>query len=176
MIYDYLHDFHHNRHCYHGHDMAKEIDGQEPGTGPDQRARGLWKTANDDFLALQMKLDQRTNRSTKNYDMSDTWWYFRIFCDTLQKLTIPCDILWYVLYFLISFVLHFVASPVATLRRDALLEVCWMRWSRWRRSTFLPWWRNSFKKEARSLSLVVPWGWNDGMMELLGISRADWAI
>ena len=26
-------------------DMAKEIDGQEPGTGPDQRARGLWKTA-----------------------------------------------------------------------------------------------------------------------------------
>ena len=33
-------------------DMAKEIDGQEPGTGPDQRARGLWKTAVDDFLAL----------------------------------------------------------------------------------------------------------------------------
>ena len=32
-------------------DMAKEIDGQEPGTGPDQRARGLWKTADDDFLA-----------------------------------------------------------------------------------------------------------------------------
>lgn len=163
MIYDYLHDFHHNRHCYHGHDRHGQGNWR-PGARNwpwPARARPL-KNCRMTFWHF-MKLDQRTNRSTKNYD---TWWYFRILCDTLQNFTILCDILW---YFLISFVLHFVGSPVATTTR---WEVCWMRWSRWRRSTFLPWWRNSFKKEARRLW----WCHEVGMMEwfILGISRYSW--
>ena len=102
--------------------------------------------------------------------MSDTWWYFKIFCDTLQNFTIPCDILWYFLYFLISFLLHFVASPVATLRRvatgvlNALIKVEAEHFP----AVMAEFLQKGGQEFTPGDAMRLEW-WNDGMMELLGI-------
>ena len=100
-----------------------------------------------------VKTKQWIHKSSKN---CDTWWYVSIIYDTLWYFVTLCDASWS----------HF-CCVLALHQYDAFFwapQVCWMRSSRWRQTTSLPWWRTSFKKEAAYHGGCHE-GWNDvGMM------------
>ena len=74
-------------------DMAKEIDGQEPGTGPDQRARGLWKTAG--WLSGTLwNLTKGRIDLQRTMILDDILGYFVILYKTLRYFVIFCDTFW----------------------------------------------------------------------------------